>query len=63
MAPSPPPSRAPGSEVWGSRELLTQTQETGMGQLCLPLCSACPGPQADALSPGLDGCVPVPGPG
>lgn len=34
-----------------------------MGQLCLPLCSACLGPQADPLSPGLDGCVHISGPG
>ncbi|KAK1342436.1 hypothetical protein QTO34_015201 [Cnephaeus nilssonii] len=36
VAPSPPPSRAPGSEVWGSRELLTQTQETGEEGASLP---------------------------
>lgn len=38
MAPSPPPSHAPGSEVRGSWELLNQTQETGMGQ-CVALCA------------------------
>ncbi|XP_053767939.1 uncharacterized protein C8orf58 homolog isoform X1 [Desmodus rotundus] len=63
LAPLPPPSHAPGSGVHGSWELLSQTEETGMGQLCLSPSPAGPGPQADPLSPGLDWCVPVPGPG
>lgn len=44
LAPSPPPSHAPGSEVHGRWERLSQTEETGEAQLCLCLHLACPGP-------------------
>ncbi|XP_037008725.2 uncharacterized protein C8orf58 homolog isoform X2 [Artibeus jamaicensis] len=63
LVPLPPPSHTPGSGVHGSCELLSQTEETGVGRLRLPPSPAGLGPQADPLSPGLDWCVPVLGPG
>ena len=44
LAPSPLPSYAPGNEVRGPWEWLSQTEETGELQLHLSLHLACPGP-------------------
>nr|XP_058928056.1 uncharacterized protein C8orf58 homolog isoform X3 [Kogia breviceps] len=55
LAPSPPPSHAPGSEVHGQQERLSHTEETGEAHLCLCLYLACPGPHRQTpLSSGLD---------
>lgn len=48
VAPSPPPSRAPGSEVRGSWELLKQTQETGEKRASLPVAGV---PSANPFRP------------
>ncbi|XP_036884740.1 uncharacterized protein C8orf58 homolog isoform X2 [Sturnira hondurensis] len=63
LVPLLQPSHTPGSGVYGSWELLSRTEETGVGRLSLFPSPVGLGPQEDPLSPGLDWRVPVLGPG